>query len=491
MGKVVDEKTYRTRFGHHAAAGFVSSIVIRIVALIFVKILTISLSKFEYGKYAFWIALVLLLATVSTSPFSETLWRHLQQKNLKTPKEASRLVSLSFVGSFIIIAAIFGWFLFSYILFGIRIVDDQFYLTILLVTAGLSVFYALKELILVISGSEQNSREILTLNLTFSFTSVAISSLMAILFQNFVLVLVGLCIGYSLPIFISLSRKLEQYRLSRFDSQDIRLVIDYGGPMVIVNSSGAATTVINSLAISMWIGLASVGTYNIAQVIAVLPAFVIAPALMAYYTYMVMTFETSNFEKGNQITTKIVELFVSVVTPLVYLIIAFSHLIIEIISTSEYLDALILVPFTVIAAAIITLSQFWKIRIQLVNKTHLAAGVYLLSIIVLIASLLIFQNLGLIGIGVAIFLQALTVLVGMYTVGNRNMPITLKPLYFVSWIVSITILFLVDIFLQQLGFSPMLASVLASVVYFICLVLTRGLKLHEVSYIIKIMLGKS
>jgi len=487
---VKDERILRTRFGHHAIAGFVSAMIIRLLALVLVKILAVYLTKADYGTYTLWMALVLLLSTFSTSSFSATLWRYLQKKHNETPKNASRLVTLSFVGPLGITMTIFVGIVLSFFLFGIQLVADSLYLISLTVVLILTVFYVLKELVLVISGTEQNSREVLIFNLTFGFMSVAVASVLAVFTGSFLFALIGLSIGYSIPVFISLFLKLKQYRLSRFTKQEFRLVASYGGPMVVVNSAGSTLTFLTSFAVSIWIGLSSVGTLNIAQTIAVLPTFVIAPAIVAYYTYMVMTYETSDFEKGNQLTTKVVELFISLVTPVVWLIMAFSPFLIELISTTAYLDAVIIIPFTVVAAAITSLSQFWKIRIQLAHKSYLSASVYVVSFATLIVALFLFQSFGMIGIGLSILAHSISVFGGMYILGNRNIPITLRTIYFGSWLVSLIALLISDAFFGMMGLSDMFAGLLASGVYIICLILTRGLKLSEVRYILKLILSR-
>ncbi|MHA1927245.1 MAG: lipopolysaccharide biosynthesis protein [Candidatus Thorarchaeota archaeon] len=491
MEDTKDERVLRKRFGHHAVAGFVSAVVIRLLALLLVKILSVYLSKTDYGTYVLWMALVLLISTFSTSPFSATLWRYLQKKHIETPRDASKLITQSLVGPIVIIAVIFSSLFFTFFFFGIRIIEDPLYQTTLFIAVILTVFYVLKEIILVISGTEQNSREVFMFNLSFGLLSVTGASLLAILTGSFLFALIGLSVGYSVPVFVSLALKLKQYRLTKFTKKEVKLVTEYGGPLIVVHSAGSTIVFITSLAASIWIGLSSVGTLNIAQTIAVLPSFVIAPAIVAYYTYLVLTFETSDFEKGNTLTTKFVEMFISLVTPVVLLIIAFSPFLIEFISTSEYLDAIIIIPFTVVAAALISLSQFWKFRIQLVHKTHLVASVYIVSFVTLLISLIIFQSLGLVGIGVAILIHALTVLMGMYIMGNRNMPITLRRSYFASWLLSLSVLLILFTFFELIGFSAMLASLIASGVYLISLVLTRGLKISDIKYIIRIIFKRS
>ena len=491
MDSIADEETYRKRFARHTTASYTSALLIKVMGLVLTKILTVFLTKSDYGIYILWMSLAFLLLSISTSPFNASLWRYLQKKRLKAPDDASRLITLCIAAPIIIIAVIFGISFICYILFGIRIVEDPFYMLSLFTTEVLTVFLILKELILVISGSEQNSREILTFSLTFSFASITVASIIAILFQNLQLVIAGWCVGYSVPVLIVLTQKLKQYRLRRFETQELRLVTEYGGPLLIVSSSQYAVSFLTSFAVSIWFGLSGVGTLYIAQVLAMLLSVLVMPSLVAYRTYMVMMFDLSDFEIGNRLTTKLVELFISLITPAVWLTIAFSPLLITIVSTAEYLDAIILIPFTLAATAILSLSQFWLIRIQLVQKNHLAAGVYILSLTILIVSMLFLQQFGIIGIGFAILLHAVTVLVGLSIMGNKDNPIKLNLFYFISWTISLIILVLLDLLLRKIGFSAMFASILASSAYFICLIATRGLKLHEVKKIIQTMLNRT
>ncbi|MHA2213310.1 MAG: lipopolysaccharide biosynthesis protein [Candidatus Thorarchaeota archaeon] len=483
------EAVLRTRLGRHATAGLSAAIIVRGMGIVLVKILSTFLTKTEYGTYSLWLALVFLLSTISTSPFSATLWRYLQKKRLDEPKDASRLLALSIFGAFFTIIAIYLGLYLAFFLFNFRIVEDAIYLSTLLISGILTVFYILKELILVVSGTEQNSREIFAFNITFGVGANAVAAIMAILFDNLFLVLVGLCIGYSIPVFVSLVLKMKQYGIAKFGRSEFRLTTEYGGPILVANSSSNSIAFLTSFLVSIWIGLSGVGTLSIAQAIAALLTFIIGPVVMAYNAYMIMTFETADFEKGNKLTTKLVELYISFVTPVVWIVVVFSSFLIELISTGDYLDSGILLPYTALAAAILAFSQFWRVRINLVQKTYLAAIVYGLSTVVLIVSSALFLEIyGLVGIGFGILTHSIVVLIGMYVTGNRDLPISLRSYYFASWSIALVGLFVTDMLLKGIGLSSMIAGALASGVYMVILVATRGVKLKEVWTILQVIL---
>jgi O-antigen/teichoic acid export membrane protein len=487
-----DEEVLRSRFGRHASAGLVSAIVVRGLGIVLVKILSIYLTKIEYGTYALWLALVFLLSTISTSPFSATIWRYLQKKRLEIPKDASKLLTFCFIGSLVILGVIYAGLFFAFILFNVKVVADPIYLSALSISGILTIFYVLKEVILVVSGSEQNSREILSFNLAFGIASTTIGALLAVIFQELLLVLVGLCLGYSVPILAALVIKLKQYQSNRFGREEVKLVTEFGGPIMVANSATNAVPFITSFLVSLWIGLAEVGTLSIAQTLAGLLSFVISPVLMAYNAYMVMTYETSDFDKGNQVTTRVVELYLTLVTPIVWLTISYSTFLIELISTGAYLDSAILIPYTVLAVAILSLSQFWKIRIELAQKTYIAAIVYTFATAGLVISSVIFlQEYGLVGIGFAILIHSILVMIGLYISANKYIPISLRPLYFASWTVSVALLIVTDMLIQQIGLSSLISGIIASGVYLVMLILTRGLKPREILNMGKMVLQRT
>ena len=483
------EADLRSRFGHHATAGIVSSIIIRGMGIVLVKILSIYLSKDAYGTYALWLALVFLLSTISTSPFSATMWRYLQRKKIEESKLASKLFSFCFTGAISFLAIIYIGLFLLYWLFGFVLIDDAIYIASLVVSGIMTMFYILKELVLVVSGSEQNSREIFTFNMAIGLGSNAVALITAIIFQNYFLVLVGLCVGFSGPVLLSLYIKSKQYGINKFDRNEYRLVVEYGGPIMIANSLTNAVPFLTGFLVSVLIGLSSVGTLSIAQTLSNLLVFLVGPILTAYYAYMVMNFETADFSKGNELTSKLVELFISFVTPLVWIAIVFSDFLIELISTTAYLDAIILLPFTFIAAALISVSQFWKIRIDLVQKTYITAIVYVIATIVLVVSSVIMLELyGLIGIGFGIVLHSITVLCGLFIAGNRNLPVALRSKYFSSWAIATAILLFCGWFIISHGISSIIAVMVSIGLYITVLIASRGLNLRDILMIIKAML---
>lgn len=160
------EKRFRYKFGKHVSAAFISSILVRGMTLVLVKILTMTVLKGEYALYAFWLSFVILTSTFSTSAFSASLWRFMQRKVVSDDKTgASRLLAASFGGAFIFLFSIYALLAMSFQFFEFQLIDDPIYLTTLVAVGILGFFYVLRELLLVVSGTEQNSRELLVFSI--------------------------------------------------------------------------------------------------------------------------------------------------------------------------------------------------------------------------------------------------------------------------------------------------------------------------------------
>ena len=205
------EKRFRSKFGKHVSAAFISSILVRGMTLVLVKILTMTILKEEYALYAFWLSFVILTSTFSTSAFSASLWRFMQRKVVSDDKTgASRLLAASFGGAFIFLFSIYALLAMSFQLFEFQLIDDPIYLATLVAVGILGFFYVLRELLLVVSGTEQNSREILVFTISFGATAYAVACVAAFIYGNHMFIIRGLSVGYLMPVMAVLAMKTKQ-----------------------------------------------------------------------------------------------------------------------------------------------------------------------------------------------------------------------------------------------------------------------------------------
>jgi O-antigen/teichoic acid export membrane protein len=480
-----------TRFGKHTTAALSSALIVKAMALVLVKVLTTVLPKSEYGAYSIWMALILLTVTFSTSAFSATIWRFMpQRKSSGTIKDASCLFMTAIYGSTSFLLATFV-FIFVLDIVGLRIVDDLLYNTTLAIVGLLAILYVLRELILVVSGSEQNSREILTFNLVYGSSSTVIACLVGWMFKDYRIVFVGLGVGYAIPIIVSLAIKIRQYGSTSPKLSDLRKSISFGGPSILVESVKTFVPFITSLVIAAWIGLQEVATLSIAILLASVLSFAVNPPLTAYRAYIVNSYEIGNYEKGNETATIVTELFIFLATPIVFLMIVFSPLLVLLVSTEQYIDATLLVPFTVINAVLISFSYFWKIQIDLVEKPQLTGITYIISAVLLaIVSVLLVPIVGLIGIGLAMVVQSGFVLILVYILGNAELPIRQKRKFWLAWILASIVLFAVFEIAYLWRIPDFLSASVSLVAYFAIARVTGLFNLQRVRSIISLLLSR-
>ena len=260
----VSELTFRKRFSHHLSAALTAAIFVRVLALVLIKILSTLLPRDDFASYSLWMSLITLLAVTSTSSPSATLWRFMETRRNEGSSYASKLISTSITTSLMILVLGIGFLLLAFLLFGFQIAQGSYYIVSLLIAGFLSSGLLLRELILVVSGTEQNSREIVAFNMSFSFLATMCAALFAIYFLDASAVLLGLGLGYFVPLLIALGLQLKRYGLSMPSLADFRVIVRFGGPNMVAASSLTAIPFIASYLTMVMVGLSDVATLAIA-----------------------------------------------------------------------------------------------------------------------------------------------------------------------------------------------------------------------------------
>jgi O-antigen/teichoic acid export membrane protein len=173
------------------------------------------------------------------------------------------------------------------------------------------------------------------------------------------------------------------------------------------------------------------------------------------------------------------------------LIFIFSPLLIPLISTIEYLDAMLLIPFTVLAVVMTSLSYFWRMQLDLVEKPQLTGLIYLISAFVLaFACVVLIPPLGILGVGVAIVAQAFCVLVLLVFAGNSYMPIEMKKQYWTKWIGANLALVVAFLILQYFALPDLVSGLGSLLVYLLTIWITGLLRVHSVKTIIRLLVSR-
>jgi O-antigen/teichoic acid export membrane protein len=473
-------------------AALTGAISVKVMALVLVKVLTTALPKHDYGLYALWMSFVILLSTFSTSAFSATLWRFMpQRRKLEARDGASQLFMTAITGAFAFLVT--SVVLFSVLdLVGLRIVEDQFYLTTLLIVGFLAASYVLKELILVVSGSEQSSREVLAFNLAYGGVSTVFAGFIGWAIRDYRLVLVALSIGYAIPVVISLAFKLRQYGSRMPKLSDFKKSLGFGGPSILVGSVKTLVPFLASFIVGYMIGIPEVATLSIAIVVGGILSFVVGPPQTAYQAYIVNAYETGSYEKGQETATTIIELFLLLSAPVAFSMMTMSPLLVYLFSTEQYIDATILVPFTVASAVLVAFSYFWKIQLDLVEKPHLTGFTYLASVAPLvIAAVLLIPVVGLLGIGVAMVAQSGFVALMLFVIGNSRLPIRQRRRFWIGWILSIVAMIAAYQIVELIGISDVVSTMVALGGYLLVIRIAGLMSVQRARLIISLLLSRS
>jgi O-antigen/teichoic acid export membrane protein len=299
----------------------------------------------------------------------------------------------------------------------------------------------LKELAVVIAGTEQNSKEILLFNVSYSVCSFFAAIAFAVIFGGFRAAMLGLFVGLTLPAALSFYRKLRKHGFSHPNRSLLRKSLSYGGPLMVVTTVNTALSFFASYFVSAYVGLDDVAVLGVALTVSSIVGFIVMAPLPAYNAYLVNSYESGQFKRSNVVTTRVIEIFISSVTVIFVLVLSAGPLIISIVATEAYLDAVSLIPYTTLSVILFALSSFWRYRLLLKEKTQLVGLVYLISLGMLVISAnYLVQNQGTGGVGIALIIQAAFVLITIVILAQRNLSISISRVFFGKWFLGAFVL---------------------------------------------------
>ncbi len=460
------EESLRNKFGLHASANTIAKISLKGTSLVQMKILTILLPQAVYGEFSLWISLATLLAALSYGTFVASIWRFLQKLRYSDSRESPTLLSTAIIGSCLVLCLIGLPVLALHLIGSVGFLDSNLYLPAASISLLIAGSFALMRIVLATSGSEQNSKEILTFNVAYGLSSVLTTIAFAYFYQSLLAVLLGVVLGYGFPVILTLLIKVRQYGLTSPSSGCFKKVASYGIPETVGDSARLAVPFLTTFSVSLWNGLDYAATWAVAISVASLFSSVLNPFFTAYQAYQVKNFELGDFDKGRDLTTKLVPLFLSISMLGALTAIAFSRELVLVISTSDYIAAALVLPLTVVAALISEFSQFWKLQLNLAKRTKTIAFIYVFSLLPLMTiCYFAIPLIGIIGAGVAMVVHSLVVMASNYSYGNRAHPIAVRTRSFMIPILA----FMAGLVLYQVlitvGLPSLIPHVLSLFVY--------------------------
>jgi len=454
------------RFSRHVIARIAAMILVAAAGLVLVKILTSTLSQTDFGLYSIWKSLAIFIYTSSSSIFIQSILRYMQRKVVKSSVNASQLLSASLIGSFSILMVIVAFLLLVYMIFGFRIVDDSLYTTSLSIISIFIILQIIERIVLSISDSEQNSREVFIYSISYGLASSLTAALFAYLIGDFRWVFVGFIIGHFLPALGTLRIKIKEYHLSMPAREDYKQVVIYGGPVFVEESAANSVVFIASYIVLSWLGLAYVAILSVALVISGLLLSLVGPPLNAYMAYLVKAYETESFQDTNKINRRLLELALVIIPMVVSAITILAPFIIQVVSTSNYIDAALLIPFTILSSMLLLVSNIWKYALRLAERTHVIAsiGVSSVCILVFIAVILIPQ-LGLIGVGIAFIGQAFFEIICLNRSVSSSMRVNVSRYFRKAWICSVLVLLGSSISIYMWTGELLISLIISTLIY--------------------------
>ncbi len=477
------------RFGKHITSSLTAAVIARLMSLLLLKMLAVTLTKSDYGRYSLWFSLMFLTATLSTSPFSATLWRFLQSDQFEKASRKARLLSTATVGSLLISMTVPALLYAIHGATGHVIAEDPFYLLSLTAVSFLTVSYIFKEIVLVVSGTEQNSKEILVFGIMLSSGSFLAAAAFTLLLVDFRATLIGSFLGMIIPALIIYRHKLRVYGYARPNLDILKKCFSYGGPLIIVATVSSALSFIVSFFVGMYTGLTQVATLGVSLTVGSIVGFIVGPPLTAYNAFLVNSYESDCFDSSDRISARIIEMFISFSTVALVLIFSAAPIVVTLIASEAYLDAVPLLPFIVFSTLVLSFSQFWKLRLDLVQKTHIVGIAYFLSLVVLIISCVIAVPVfGVTGAALALVLQSLTVLLLVVPAGQRYLRISIPRSFFGKWFVAVACLIAAERFLSPFGILMPIRGFLAGCVFVGVMLVTRAHRLDDIKQMVCLLL---
>jgi O-antigen/teichoic acid export membrane protein len=476
------------KLGGHITSSLIAIAISRLLSFLLLKILAIVLAKPEFGLYNLWFSFTMLLQALAVSSSTATIWRYLQAESF-SPDERSRLLSTAAYAS-IALCAVGPLFLgIAYLTFGYAIADDAFYVGSLVVSSVLAVSYAVQELVRSVSGTEQNSREILLFNTTFSIGTFLGGIALTLAFNDFRMTMLGMFLGLIIPSGVALFYKAREYGWCRPSWLTFKFSMSFGSSLTVVTVVASAVAFVISFFVGIFQGLEGIGVLGVALTAGSALKFVFNAPLSAYNAFIVKSYETDQLEEGDKVTIKIVEFFVTVSTVAFILIFSAAPLVVLLISTEAYLDATLLLPFAIASTILLALSAIWRFRLFLIEKSHLVTVAHSMSLVVLVFScLLAVPSLGLLGAGIALLLQSVTVLALIVSFAQENLGIPIPRAFLAKWLLALACLIIVYWFLSYVGVGNLSSGAVASVVFLMLMIITRAHRLKDIKRLILLLL---
>ena len=224
------------RFGRFASANAAALVVSQLFALTITKLLTIGLPQADYGAFAIVISLGTLLGSLSSSLFTNGLWRYTEK--YKTSESAEKLGGVLKVALLLITVLDIILVLCFMIMF--RLLGNESFpmfsnpnLIFGVFIVAFSISSSFYNLIIALATGEQNSRLMFSSAVIYGGFQVASAAIGVVVGLNWISLFNIISISSFLGVMFVLFPTLRRFRIKLIDRKVIQRVVRFGIPLAL------------------------------------------------------------------------------------------------------------------------------------------------------------------------------------------------------------------------------------------------------------------
>jgi O-antigen/teichoic acid export membrane protein len=470
----------------------ISLIIVKIISVIFNKIVTAVLPKDEFSLYIIVINAVVMISGISALGMTKSLMRyliHYESKNMKKETRELLTTTLFYTNAFqaIVLTLLFIGANFGFVLFQ---ANNYNYLILLIAVSSyiqLSIAF-----LMVVANSRFDSLGYFSLLVfpQFLFLGFTILQVLGGSMESISLIYANITANGIVMITL-LSRLLVTDGLGKISLKVFKDSIKFVGPLLIV---GQFVTISQYffLALLFFFYPGEVAVYAIALSIANILQLIRQAIPSTYEPLVIKYYEAGRYDYLNYFVNKSLKLYLIFAVPFLLVIYAFSPFLIELLSTKEYLSGTILVLFLSATNLIQTGKYLTSFGYMIMMKTKQLAFVNIFALIVkIIIAIILIPEMGIVGLGLTILINDAIVVVGEFIVSQNLYKIHYQHSIHarISFLTLITLI-LAFLLYYSLQLSFEFSLIISAIFFIVCVLLFKIFTLDDFNFMKFVFLNR-
>jgi O-antigen/teichoic acid export membrane protein len=479
MNTMVGHKTFARQIGLVA----VSNLLIGLSGLIFLPILTKTLSIGDYGIWIESTVTIGLIPGIMMFGLPYAMVRYLAAEKEKTKIQEGFysifvIVTLSLVFASIIVYMFSGVIadsLFGNSIQSVKILSLVIFFEgiVLLFQNYFRTFQQIKTYSIIL-GLQTVFKIILVTYFVFSGYGI-VGAVIGLLIADIIV-----CLLTFFWIYLQIGFKIPKFT-------DIREYLNFGLPTVPANLSVWTVDLSDRYIIGIFLGIAAVGCYSPGYVLGNIIIMLFAPLSLLLPTVLSKYYDENNIEIVKEILKFSIKYFLVLAIPSVIGLSLLARPILTILSTPEIASqAYMITPFVALSALFFGLYTIIVQILVLMKETRIPAILWIVTAIIsLILNFILVPLLGIIGAAITTLITYLIPFIFTTYFASRHMNFKFERSFIVKSLIASIIMALLVLCIYSLSNSLINLVILISVsalVYFIILYLIGGLKRNEISF---------